>query len=370
MRICFVADGASIHTRRWVEHLARSGHEVHLITSKPPSGPYAGVNTHLLTGLPGRDCLATRYPNVLLQILQTRRLVKKLTPDIVDGQFLTGHGFLAACSGYHPLVVTAWGSDLLVQPWRNPLQKLAARYTLNRSDALVCRIPVEAATDLVDRLGADSGKVIRRIVLGVNTAEFTPARRDDKVRTALGSEGSQPIIISTRSLAPIYDVEMLIRAASLVLTQVPETRFVIAGTGKQRDRLKKLALDLGVSDSTEFLGWVPRSELPLHLASAEVYVSTSLSDGTPNSLLEAMACALAPVVTDIPANRPWIGDGENGFLFPTGDYHTLASRILTLLKDSRMREDFGRRSREVVQRDAEEAIQMAGLEAIYRELVG
>ena len=97
------------------------------------------------------------------------------------------------------------------------------------------------------------------------------------------------------------------------LAEMPQAKFVIAGTGEQQAYLRELTHDLGVSNNTKFIGWVPRSELPKYLSSADVYVSSSLSDGTSNSLLEAMACGLAPIVTDIPANQTWIDDGKNGF---------------------------------------------------------
>ena len=368
MRICYVADGASIHTQRWVNHFAGKGHQVHLICWKIMPGYDESVRVHRLTRLAPRIWKASQYPSFLLWTLQVRRLIRRIKPDVADGHFVTVYGFLAACSGFHPLVVTSWGSDLLIQPGRNPLARLTARYALRRADSITCLFPIEIAGGLVNELGIDLGK-LRMVLLGVNTTEFSPSRRDEGVRPGLGIARSQPVIISTRSLAPLYDIETLIKAMPLVLAEVQQARFVVVGAGNQQDYLQQLARDLAVSNAVTFTGSVPRAELPGYLAAADVYVSTSLSDGASNSLLEAMACQLAPVVTDIPANRPWVTDGGNGFLFPARDHNTLAAKIVHLLKDRQTGERFGRSSREMVRENAEESTQMAKLEAIYRDLV-
>ena len=368
MKICYVADGASIHTQRWVNYFAKKGHEVHLICWKLMPGYDENIHIHLLTRLAPKIWAVSQYLSALLWIFQTRHLVKKINPDIVDGHFITVYGFLAACSCFHPLVVSAWGSDILVQPKRNPLSKFTTKYALKKADTIICLFPIDVAKEQITELGIDSNK-IRTLLLGVDTAEFNQSRHDDQIRRTLGIESSQPILISTRALAPIYNVETLVKAISLVLAEIPQAKFVIAGTGEQQSYLEELARVQGISNSTKFIGWIPRTELPKYLSSADIYVSSSLSDGTSNSLLEAMACELAPIVTDIPANQPWINDGENGFLFPTKDYKTLASKIIYLLNNEEVRENFSRRSREIVQNKAEQQTEMKKLERVYHELV-
>jgi glycosyltransferase involved in cell wall biosynthesis len=368
MRICYVADGASIHTQRWVNYFAGKGHEVHLVCWKLMPGYDESIRVHRLTRLAPAIWPVSQYISFLFWVLQVRRLVHRIKPDIVDGHFITVYGFLAACSGFHPLVVTAWGSDILVQPKGNPLSRFTAGYAVRKADTIVCLFPIEAAKEYMSELGVDSSK-LRTVLLGVDTTEFSPSHRDEEVRRNLGAESSQPVVISTRALAPIYNVETLVKAIPLVLAEIPQAQFVIAGAGQQQDALRQLARSLGVSNNTAFVGWVPRGELPKYLASADIYVSSSLSDGASVSLLEAMASELAPVVSDIPANRSWVNDGENGFLFPTRDSKTLASKIIHLLNDREVRADFSRKSREIVRQNAEEETEMGKLESTYHELV-
>ena len=368
MRICYVADGTSIHTQRWVNYFAKKGHAIHLICWKVMPGYEGNVTIHLLTKLAPKIWAVSQYLSFLYWIFQVRRLIKRIKPDIVDGHFITVYGFLAACSGFHPLVVSAWGSDVLIQPNQSPISKFTARYSLNKADRIILLFPTNVLKEQIARLKIDPNKV-RSLLLGVDTTEFNPTHRDENIRVTIGIESSQPVVISTRALAPIYDVETLVRAIPLVLIEIPRAKFVIAGKGKQQDYLMELARTLGVSNNTKFVGWVSRTELPKYLSSADIYVSSSLSDGASNSLLEAMACGLAPIVTDIPANKPWINEGENGYLFPTRDNKTLASKIINLCTNKEMRDSFGRKSQEIIQQKAEQQTEMKKLEKVYDELV-
>ena len=252
MKICYVGDGASIHMQRWVNYFARKGHEVHLICWKLMAGYDASIHVHLLTRLAPRMWRVSQYVSALLWVFQARRLVKKIEPDIVDGHYVTVYGFLAACSGFRPLVVTSWGSDLLVQPKQDRMARLVVRYALKKAHMIVCLFPITVAQVLVTEFGVQPHK-IRTVLLGVDTAEFHPSHRDERVRQGLGIGSSQPVVISTRALAPLYDLETLVRAIPLVSAEIPETAFVIAGTGEQQDYLMSLARDLGVSDNVRFV---------------------------------------------------------------------------------------------------------------------
>ena len=370
MRLCCIADITSIHTQRWANYFARRLHEVHLI-SRHFTEEYEGLNSRIqvyplirLLPLPQVSHVSI-YLSALPWVLQVRSLVKEIKPDIVQAQFIGVPGYLGAASGFHPLVLIARGSDILIMPKQNPMYRFLTKQALKRADCIIC--VSSALKEEVIRLGALKNKV-EIAPAGVDTEEFSPGLRNEMLLRMLEIDDS-PVVISTRSLKPIYDVETLIKAIPLILAEIPQAKFVVAGTGEQEDYLKELARDLGVANNTKFIGWVPRTEVPKYLSSADIYVSTSLSDGTSNSLLEAMACGLAPVVTDIPANRPWIKDEENGFLFPTRGYERLAAKIIYLLKNQEARGHFGRRSRDMVRGEAEEETQMRKLERIYYELV-
>jgi glycosyltransferase involved in cell wall biosynthesis len=94
--------------------------------------------------------------------------------------------------------------------------------------------------------------------------------------------------------------------------------------------------NLNLGTSVQFLGGIPHKEMPNLLAKSDIFVSTSPNDGTSVSLLEALASGTFPVVTDIPANREWIVDGDNGFLVPKENENLLAKKIVEAIRDRKL----------------------------------
>jgi glycosyltransferase involved in cell wall biosynthesis len=361
MKICYIADGSSIHTQRWINYFAAKDHEVHLIYWKTRPGYHQNVRIHYLKRFAPAIWPVTRYFSFLRWIFQVRRLLKEIKPDVLDSHFVIDNGLLAACSGFHPYVVTAWGSDVLIFPRRNFIWRMVARYVLKRADKIICDSEVVKAGLLT--LGARPEK-ITKVYNGINTGQFSPQKSDEALKSKLGVKGS-PVVISIRHLRPLYNVEMLVRAVPLVLEQAPQARFVIAGDGYQRGYLEKLTAELGVAQNVSFIGYLPHDELPGYLASSDIYVTTSRSDSSSQSLQEAMACELAPVATDLPANREWINDGENGFIVPQDDHKALAEKIVYLIENSETRAKFGKINRKLIVDNAEYEKEMGKVEKLY-----
>ena len=365
MKICYLATASNIHTQRWVNYFAKRGHEIHLISTMVGEGYAEGVKIHLLHRFMPKIWAVTKYFSRLLWLISIRKMIRRIKPDILDAHFITTSGFLGVASFFHPLVLSAWGSDILLHPKQSILYKVLTKYALRKADVVIC--DSETVKAGIVRLGTNSAK-IKKIFWGVDTQKFNPQRRDDNLRSKLEVTGA-PAIICIRNLRPLYNVEMLIRTIPLILNRVPKAKFIIGGEGEQRDYLKTLASSLGVINSIRFVGWIPHDELPKYLASSDIYVSTSLTDSTSLSLQEAMACELPPVVTDLPANREWVLDGKNGFIVPINDIQILAERIVNLIGNKEIREKFGKSGREIIKEKAEYEREMDRMERIYQELL-
>jgi glycosyltransferase involved in cell wall biosynthesis len=117
------------------------------------------------------------------------------------------------------------------------------------------------------------------------------------------------------------------------------------------------------------VGSVSNREMPKFLGSSDVFVSTSLSDTRSVSLLEAMACALPVVVTDLDGNRECVKDGVNGALFPRGNFRELAEKIVYLLREKDIRRKFGVANRKIVEKEADYEKEMSKMEKSYKELI-
>ncbi|MFC2007796.1 glycosyltransferase family 4 protein [Chloroflexota bacterium] len=364
MRIVHIANGNSIHTQRWVNYFARNGHQVHLISVKEMAGYDDNVHIHLLKRLSPRMWTLSKYLSFLVLVFQARKLVRTIRPDIVNGQYISVYGLLTAFSGFHPMVNTAMGSDILIDPKRNLLRRFFIKYVLKKSDIII--YDSETVKKELIELGTDPAKM-RLVLNGVDTQKFSPTMKNEDIRNRW-HVGRAPLAICFRAFKPVYNVETVIRAIPLVLSQLADAKFIIGGDGELSEQLKSLVVSLGISEAVRFTGFIPYDEVPGYLASSDVYVSTSFSDSTSLSLQEAMACALAPVVSDLPANREWITDGENGFIVSQNNIQDLADRMAYLLKNDELRKRFGRLGREIIKDRAEYHKEMEGLEKLYEEL--
>jgi len=224
-----------------------------------------------------------------------------------------------------PFIVTIHGSDLRLAMERQGLLRRLFVFVCKRGNHLSCVSEVQRKK--MEAVGFRE-KNITVIPMGVDDA-FVEARKKRNDKT----ENQSFTILSNRNLLPIYNLSLLIQSIPLVLKEEPETKFLIAGNGLEREKLEKEAKDLNVDKSVQFLGSVPHEAMPDLLTKADIYVSTSLYDGTSVSLLEAMTAGVFPIVTDITSNREWIRDGENGFLVPFNDEQYLASKIIDAIRD-------------------------------------
>ena len=366
MKICYLATASDIHTQRWAKYFVEKGDEVHLISFPPSSENLENINLHLLK-LPGVRTKVFKYIVKQLYVLrQLRKLIKEIKPDIIHGFPVETLTIVGGLTNFHPYIVSTWGSDVLIYPKESKLRKYAVPFTLKKADVITCHgANIEEA---MLAMGVE-GEKIYRILYGVDVRLFNPSGRDEELKEKLKIFNS-PTVISTRRLRPICDVETLVKAAPLVLKEVPQTKFIIAGEGSQKDYLMDLAKSLNVFEAIRFIGWIPSDELPKYLSASDVYVSTSLSDGgLAISTKEAMACGLAVVITDFGDNRMWVEDGVNGYLIPLRSPEALASKIVHLLRNREVREEFGQVSRQIIEEKNNWEVEMEKMRKLYKEQI-
>ena len=319
MRILFIASADAAHSHKWIKYFAapEKKNKIHWISvtenkfPKIPDVKFYKLNEY------GNKAL-----DVFLNVFEVRRLIKKMQPDIIHAHYAGVNGGLAALTGFYPFVLTAWGSDVLLAG-KDVFKKWLVKYALKKADLITC--DAEHMKKAMAELGADPEK-IHIIYFGIDTKKFTP-----KHNANIANSYANLRVISLRNLEPIYNVETLIKSAEIVLKEFPKTRFIIAGRGSEKEKLKNLAEELGVSKDIEFTGFISQDALPNLLQSADVYVSTSLSDaGIAGSTAEAMACGLPVIITDNADNREWVSPES---LFPAKNHNALAQKIIEFLKN-------------------------------------
>jgi L-malate glycosyltransferase len=260
-----------------------------------------------------------------------------------------------------PLLITIHGSDFRLATKGPGLLKQLFRWVCTEADHVTC--VSEELKEGTEGLGIASDKI-----------SMFPMGADEKFlnvgKNRSGIEDKGPFtILSNRNLLPLYNVRLLIQAIPMILEKEPKTRFLIAGDGTERDNLTKEAKHLNVEQSIQFLGRLSHDSMPELLARCDVYVSTSLSDGTSVSLLEAMAAGSFPIVTAIPSNFEWIKDGENGFLVPVDGKEILAKRIVTALRNKALLERSREDNLRIVEKRALWSGTIESVKTIYEEIL-
>ncbi len=351
---------------------------MHAISYYTPKEALEGVTVHVLDereeraekiGESGRN-VASRFPPSLLRLVNAVRyrrrglhlLLRQLAPDVLHAHYLPEYGFFAATSGFHPLVVSAWGSDVLIDARASPLAERVTRYTLGRADLVTSNN--EFMSGRLRALGLPAEK-LATIVFGTD-AFFLEGPESVNLRPAADHA---PTIISTRSLdSPLYNVDLILRAMALLRARIPNARLLVAGVGRLRPRLETLAQELGLGESVRFLGWLDPTALRDAFASSDVYGSVPRSDGTSVATLSAMAAGCFPVVSDLATQHEWIEDGVNGFLTPLRNAEVVAGRLGEALENPDLRRDAAIRNRQIVEERGIWEKNAPAMEEWYRRL--
>ncbi|MCD6379054.1 glycosyltransferase [bacterium] len=318
MRIAILGDGSLTHIKRWGEFFKTQGHEVLLLSfEETKNSPVRVIRL--------KKYLPTNLLGYLSSLAILKKELGKFQPDIVNSLYISGYGLLGSLCGVRPFAVSALGSDLLVDYKKHFIHKLQIKHTLGKADLVttdsedLSRIAIEA--------GASKKKILK-IYFGVDKTIFYTSTEARETRV----ENDTTLIISTRNLYNIYNLDLLIDASPYILKEI-NAHFIICGDGPERENLQKKTEKLGVKENFSFKGRLNPEELSRELRKSDIYISTSLSDSTSVSLLEAMASGLTPIVTDLKGNREWITEGENGIIIPTDAPTTLAKHVIKTARD-------------------------------------
>jgi glycosyltransferase involved in cell wall biosynthesis len=363
MRLFFVADGRSPIALNWIRFFVERGDEVHL-ASTFPGGSEAGLASYEVipvafsglkrsqaetlrasqeTPVPqtGRSLSGMLPPGLSTSIRQwlgpltipsaarhLANLVERVKPELVHAMRIPYEGMLAAQSGLSvPLVISVWGNDFTLHARSNPWMASFTRQALQHAAAL--HTDCQRDLRLAREWGFPSG--LPSIVLpgngGVQVTLFYPP--DERP--------SSPVIINPRGFRAYLRSDTFFRSIPLVLARLPQARFLCPGMAGN-PRAFRWVEEYGVAQAVDLLPFQSRQQMADLFRRAQVAVSPSTHDGTPNTLLEAMACGCFPVAGDIESLHEWITPGKNGLLIDPGDAAALAEAILQAFARPEMRE--------------------------------
>lgn len=307
------------------------------------------------------------YPRLGLAL---RKVIREFQPDLIQAGPVQRSAFLAALVGFHPLVTMSWGYDLLVDVHRSRFWQWATRFALKHSDAML------GDCETIRNLAIGYDMRPDRIVTfpwGIDLGKFSPAgdKVTNPIRQRLGWGEDTFVLLSTRGWSPIYGVLDLARAFVDLAHQFPQMRMLMLGNGPLAPAIHQIFRQGQVLEAVHFPGQVSQDKLPDYYRAADLYISTSHSDGTSISLLEALGCGTPVVLTDIPGNREWITQpGDVGWLFRDGDVHGLSQAIQQAFDNRERLPGMGRQARLLAERRGDWAVNAQSLFEAYKLVCG
>ncbi len=233
-----------------------------------------------------------------------------------------------------------WIGERFINPYLNTLGKKM----LVKADSV--RTVSQTITEKVRKLGLDQSRIYT-IPLGIDTRNFMDVDGSE-IRAQYKTTADSSIVLFVGILIPQKNIPLLIKAAAIVIEEKPDTLFLIAGDGGEREKLEKMSASQGLSKNIIFLGRVPESEVINYYAACDIFLMTSVYEGTARALMEAAAAAKPIVTTAVSGAKDAVIDGETGYIVPINDARELARRIIELLSNPQRRKTMGQKAREII----------------------
>lgn len=361
MQITFIAPGSSIHTVRWVNAMSNRGHDVSLITMHDEEVNSFNDNVKIYN-LPIKNSLGyyMNFPFI-------KNIIKKIKPDIVNTHYASGYGTLSRLVNFTPTLLSVWGSDVFDFPYQNKMKKKILIKNLKAATEI-------ASTSHVMKKHTENfinNKIIHVTPFGIDLNKFRPIQELNKENINIG-------IVKT--LTKKYGIKYLIKAVKLLLERLnsesllsikENIRLVIVGDGNESESLKNLANDLKIDNITEFVGRISYENVPDYLNSFDVFCVPSIYDSESFGVaaVEASACGLPVVASNVGGLPEVIEDGVTGYIVPPKSSEKIADKLYDLVINKEKRNELGRNGRERVKRLYDWNKNVEKMENIYIDLV-
>lgn len=342
MKILYLADGGSIHTYKYIKYFYEKGNDITLFSMRPVRDEISSMKIKIIQNkfVPTNSISWMIF--YIFAHLKYYFILKKIKADIIHVHDVYRYGLFGLFTG-KKYILTPWGTDILIMPNKNWVYKKILPKIFSNSSLILYE-----GKNMFDELLKFniSKKKLKSFCFGVDIKLFSKNKKSNFLKNKYKNK---TIIISTRNLEPIYNIETLILSANLVIKKNKKVIFLIVGEGSEKNKLINLVKNLKLSDNVVFLGKIPYEEMPKYCASSDIYISTSLSDsGLSCSTAEAMSCGLASIITDFGSNSDWVKENENGFLFKPKDFNTLTNKILYLIDNPIKIIEFGKKNSKII----------------------
>jgi len=393
MRLLFVVDARSPIAMNWIRHFIERSDEVYIASTfvpnsdvamerleiipvafssiKKPSQRPGNVSSRILSSLGTSRHGSAQALGLRTKIRQwlgpltirrpaqrLRAFIEEVKPDLVHAMRIPYEGMLAADSYTGvPLIVSIWGNDFTLHGPSTPLMRHYTRWTMQVADALHadCYRDVRLAREW--GLGAGRPSLVTPGNGGIRTDIFYPP--EELVE--------EPVILNPRGIRQYVRNDSFFKAIPFVLKKHPNAKFMCTSMAGETQAIQ-WTKELKIEHAVELLAPMPNAEMANVYRRAQVLVSPSIHDGTPNTLLEGMACGCFPTAGNLESIREWISPNENGLLFDSTSPQSIADAIIHAIENKNLREKAAGLNQEIIATRAEYMSNMEKAEEFYKRV--
>ncbi len=335
MQIAIIGSRSSIHIVRWSNALSEIGINVTVFTLHREKEDF--VKEVNVISLPFKKPLG-----YILNIPILYLHLKKIKPDFIQSFYAFGYSFLARLSGFKPHIISVLGSDIYDDPEKNFLFKSIIKKNILSAD-IICSTSNVMAEKIKEVIGQD--REIKITPFGVDIEKFTkiPNLKDLDYELTLGT---------VKKLEDKYGVDILIKSFALFAGKFPglKARLIIVGDGSKEEELINLSKRLKVYEKCEFVGSVRHEEVPCWLNKFDIFLALSRLDSESFgvSVIEAMACELPVIVSNVGGLKEVVTNYETGLITSNEDSVEVSNKIEYLYQNPKQASELGKNARSEV----------------------
>ena len=378
MRICYIADGRSMHFHRWISFFKNQGCQISFVSYQPVSQAHIEAIEKAGGTFLGEigPFYIKRFWRTVRDLFWLRRVLRQEKISAIHCHFLGVNAWYAALSGFRPFILTIMGGGDVCGPTWKPqgvIEKLLTPFSLHRADVVTswshqiarvvrpyCRekVPVEVLHG------------------GIDLNIFKPGPKPGYLLKRLNIPLDAKVVFSPRLMRPLSNIDQIAESVDEVIAVNPNTCFLFVCPVLDKDaayeaKVRKIASRSRNVERVRFLDTIPHAEIADYYRLADVTISIPSTDGTPMSVLESMACQTPVVVGDIPDYDPdYFEPGKTVLAVRTDDPRSIAQAITRLLDGSDLALNLSKESYDRVIRDGSINSQMNHMHALYKVALG
>ncbi|MGP8217141.1 MAG: glycosyltransferase [Bacteroidia bacterium] len=343
-RILFLSDINSVHTCKLVLTLVDKGFKVGIFSlNKDTSDWYKGNANieHLSSGIETKVAGKNELGKLgyIKAVPALKRAIASFKPDILHAHYASSYGLIGALSGFHPFIISVWGTDIFDFPHKSFLHRFLLKRNLRKADRIL-----STSHSMALEVAKYTKTNIDITPFGIDMEAFRP----QKVKSVF--DESDIVIGTVKSLEPVYGIGYLIEAFDILCQKHPDLplKLLIVGGGSLEAGLKKMCRDKGIENKVKFTGLVRREEVPLYQNMLNVYVALSDDESFGVAILEASACEKPVVVSNASGFNEVVENGATGMIVPKRNPRAAANAIEKILTDKELARKMGENGRKRV----------------------